>query len=208
MKIYLTRHGETEWNLEKRMHGHKNANLTQRGIEEAKKLGKSLEEIEFDIIYSSPIQRAIDTAEYIRGDKKTKIITHENLKELNFGKWEGMLEKDCSEKYPDQFHNIWYKPEIFEPVEGGERLQELMNRIETWFYEMIKNTEYENVLIVTHGVVNRAFYTVLKKNSIERFWEEPYILNTALTIIDVDNEKIEFKLEADTSHLRVLSTNK
>lgn len=201
MKIYLTRHGETEWNLMKIMHGHKNANLTPKGIEEAKKLGNSLEEIKFDIIYSSPIQRAVDTAKYIRGNRDTNIITDEKLKELNFGKWEGMYEKDCSEIYPEQFNNLWYKPEIFEPVEGGERLQDLMKRIEEWFYDMIKNSEHENILIVTHGVVNRAFYTVLKNNPIERFWEKPYILNTALTVIEVDDEKIDFVLEADISHL-------
>ena len=208
MKIYLTRHGETEWNLMKRMHGHKNANLTQKGIEEAKKLGESLEDIEFDIIYSSPIQRAVDTSKYIRGNKNTKIITEDSLKELNFGKWEGMFEKDCSEKYPEQFNNLWYKPEIFEPVEGGERLQELMKRVEIWFNEIIKKSEYENILIVTHGVVNRAFYTVLKNNPIERFWEKPYILNTALTIIEIKDNNIEFILEADTSHLKELAKNK
>lgn len=208
MNIYLTRHGETEWNLIKKMHGHKNANLTQKGIEEAKRLGESLEDIEFDIIYTSPIQRAVDTSTYIRGNKDTEIIPQESLKELNFGVWEGMFEKDCSEKYPEQFSNLWYKPEIFEPVEGGERLQDLMKRIEIWFNENIKNAEYENVLIVTHGVVNRAFYTVLKNNPIERFWEKPYILNTALTIIELNNDKIEFILEADTSHLKELAKNK
>lgn len=208
MKIYLTRHGETEWNLMKKMHGHKNANLTQKGVEEAKKLGKSLEDVEFDIIYSSPIERALDTAKYIRGNKDTEIVTEDSLKELNFGKWEGMFEEDCSENYPEQFNNLWYKPEVFEPVEGGERLQDLMKRVEIWFNENIKNSEYKNVLVVTHGVVNRAFYTVLKNNPIERFWEKPYILNTALTIIEMNNDNLEFVLEADTSHLKELAKNK
>ncbi|MGL5347744.1 MAG: histidine phosphatase family protein [Peptostreptococcaceae bacterium] len=208
MKIYLTRHGETEWNLIKKMHGHKNANLTQKGVDAAKKLGYSLDDVEFDIIYSSPIERALDTAKYIRGNKTTKIATEDSLKELNFGKWEGMFEKDCSEEYPEQFNNLWYKPEVFEPVEGGERLQELMQRIEIWFNENIKNSKYENILIVTHGVVNRAFYTVLKNNPIEKFWEEPYILNTALTIIEINENKIEFILEADTSHLKEFAKNK
>ena len=208
MKIYLTRHGETEWNLTKKMHGHKNANLTEKGVEEAKKLGKSLEDIEFDIIYSSPIERALDTAKHIKGNKTTEIVTEDSLKELNFGKWEGMFEKDCSEQYPEQFNNLWYKPELFEPVEGGERLQELMKRIEIWFNENIKNSKYENILIVTHGVVNRAFYTVLKNNPIGRFWEEPYILNTALTIIEINDNNLEFILEADISHLKELAKNK
>lgn len=201
MKIYLTRHGQTEWNTEKRMHGHKNAPLTEQGIEGAKKLGKKLDDINFDCIYSSPLPRALDTAKYIRGNKDTEIITDESLKEINFGKWEGMLEKDAKEDNPEQFYNLWNKPEEFKPVEGGEKIDDVVKRIEDWFEELINESKYENVLIVTHGVVKRAFYTVLKNNSIEKFWDEPHISNTSLTIIDVVNDNIEFILEADTSHL-------
>lgn len=201
MKIYITRHGLTEWNVQKRMHGHKNANLTQEGIDGAKKLGKSLENIEFDCIYSSPSQRALDTAKYIRGNKDTKIITSDCLKELNFGKWEGMLEVDAEKYNPEQFYNLWNKPDVYKPVEGGEKIEELIERVKTWFYNTIKNSEYENILIVTHGVVKRAFYTFLKNNRIENFWDEPHISNTSLTIIEVNNDKIEFILEADVSHL-------
>ncbi|MGL5717438.1 MAG: histidine phosphatase family protein [Paraclostridium sp.] len=201
MRVYLTRHGLTEWNVEKRMHGHKNANLTQQGIEGAKKLGQSIEHIKFDCIYSSPSPRALDTAKYIRGNKDTQIITTEYLKEINFGKWEGMLEVDAEKYNPEQFYNIWNKPELFNPVEGGEKIEDLIERVKTWFYSILESQQYENVLIVTHGVVKRAFYTFLKENKIENFWDEPHISNTSLTIIDIKDDKIEFVLEADTSHL-------
>lgn len=201
MRVYLTRHGLTEWNVEKRMHGRKNANLTPEGIEGAKKLGKSLENIEFDCIYSSPSPRALDTAKYIRGNKDTKIVTSEFLKEINFGKWEGMLEVDAEKDNPEQFYNLWNKPEVFEPVQGGEKIEDLIERVKNWFYSIIENTQDENILIVTHGVVKRAFYTFIKNNEIKNFWDEPHISNTSLTIIDINNNKIEFVLEADTSHL-------
>ncbi|QIB27248.1 histidine phosphatase family protein [Caloranaerobacter azorensis] len=90
MKIYITRHGETEWNKLGKMQGWKDSNLTIKGIEDAKKLGKSLAHIEFDKIYCSPLRRAIDTANYIKGDKNTEIIITESLKEMGFGSWEGM----------------------------------------------------------------------------------------------------------------------
>lgn len=201
MRVYLTRHGLTEWNIEKRMHGHKNANLTQKGIEEAKKLGKSLENIEFDCIFSSPSPRALDTAKYIRGKKDTKIVTSDFLKEINFGKWEGMLEVDAEKDNPEQFYNLWNRPELFEPVEGGEKIEELINRVKSWFFSIIEDSKYENVLIVTHGVVKRAFYTFLKNNEIKSFWDEPHISNTSLTIIDINRDSINFILEADISHL-------
>ena len=203
MKIYLTRHGQTQWNTEKRMHGHKNANLTEQGIEGAKRLGKRLENIDFDCIYSSPLERALDTAKYIRGNKDTQIITSEYLKEINFGKWEGMLEEDAKEDNPDQFYNLWNKPELFQPVEDGEKIEDLIERIKVWFFETVNNSQHENILIVTHGVVKRGFYTFLKNNNIESFWDDPHISNTSLTIIDTKDDKIEFILEADTSHLDI-----
>ena len=202
MRVYLTRHGLTEWNIEKRMHGHKNANLTKEGIEDAKKLGKSLENIEFDCIYSSPSQRALDTARYIRGSKDTKIIISESLKEINFGKWEGMLEVDAEKDNPEQFYNLLNRPELFNPVEGGEKIEDVINRVKRWFFSIIQEIEYDNILIVTHGVVKRTFYTFLKNNKIENFWDDPHIANTSLTIIEVNNNDIKFILEADTSHLK------
>lgn len=201
MRVYLTRHGLTEWNVEKRMHGHKNANLTDEGIEGAKKLGKRLGNIEFDCIYSSPLPRALDTAKYIRGDKDTEIVISDFLKEINFGKWEGMLEVDAEKDNPEEFYNLWNKPESFEPVEGGEKIEEVIDRVKTWFFNILQGSQDENILIVTHGVVKRAFYTFLKNKKVENFWDDPHISNTSLTVIDINGENIEFILEADVSHL-------
>lgn len=201
MRVYLTRHGLTEWNVEKRMHGHKNANLTDEGIEGAKKLGKRLGNIEFDCIYSSPLPRALDTAKYIRGDKDTEIVISDFLKEINFGKWEGMLEVDAEKDNPEEFYNLWNKPESFEPVEGGEKIEEVIERVKTWFFGILQGSQDENILIVTHGVVKRAFYTFLKNKKVENFWDDPHISNTSLTVIDINGDSIEFILEADISHL-------
>ena len=202
MKIYLTRHGETEWNVEKRKHGHKNANLTKKGIEDAKKLSKRLEDVSFDCIYSSPAPRAIDTAKYIRGNKDTEIITTEYLREINFGKWEGMLEVDAEKLNPEQFYNIWNRPKIYEPTEGGEKFEDVINRVKHWFYDMISNSnKEENILIVTHGVVTRAIFALLKDTKVEDFWNGPEILNTSLTVLEAKDNKISILLEADASHL-------
>lgn len=85
MNIYIARHGETKWNVEGRMQGFKNSDLTQRGISDARSLGESLKNIDFDYIYSSPLGRALDTAKYIRKDDSINIILDDSLKELNLG---------------------------------------------------------------------------------------------------------------------------
>ena len=112
MKIYITRHGATQWNKEGRMQGWQDSNLTEIGVDNAKKLGESLQHIDFDYIYCSPLGRAFDTAKYIRGNKKTEIIKIEDLKEMGFGIWEGMDHEKVKELYPSQQFNFWNKPHL------------------------------------------------------------------------------------------------
>ncbi|WP_412973888.1 histidine phosphatase family protein [Paenibacillus sp. OAS669] len=87
--LYLTRHGETEWNVEGKLQGHKDSPLTNLGKRQAKWLGASLKEIEFDAIYSSPSPRTYQTAEIIREERKIELSSCDSLKEIGLGSWEG-----------------------------------------------------------------------------------------------------------------------
>jgi broad specificity phosphatase PhoE len=200
MKIYITRHGETQWNKEVRMQGWQDSNLTQKGIDNAKKLGESLKDIRFDYIYCSPLGRAVDTANYIRGNKDTEIIKIESLREMGFGAWEGMENEKIKELYPLQQFNFWKKPHLYESVDG-ESFDELNERVKRVFYDIINNTSGENILIVTHTVVIKAIFAMIKNYSLEDFWSKPFMYDTCLTILEVANKKIEIVLEADISHL-------
>jgi broad specificity phosphatase PhoE len=88
-KIYFTRHGETVWNRQGRFQGHKNSDLTDKGILAAELLSYRVEDIELDYIVSSPLMRAYNTAEIVRGNKDIEIIKHEGLKEINLGNIKG-----------------------------------------------------------------------------------------------------------------------
>lgn len=201
MKIYLTRHGETEWNKELRMQGWKNSNLTEKGIEDAKSLGKHLKNINFDLIYSSPLKRALDTAKYIRGMKNTKIVINENFKEMNFGLWEGMNEEELTKKYPKEYEIFLQKPQLFKPF-GGETFTEFVNRIEKGLYDVIdNNSDTDNILIVAHAVVIKAIMKIVKGYGIEKLWSLPFIRGTSVTVLEVENRNIKILLEGDTSHV-------
>lgn len=78
MKIYLTRHGETQWNIEKRLQGWKDSELTEKGVNNALKLGDRLFNTEFNAIYTSPSQRAYQTANYVSLDRKIRLILMKN----------------------------------------------------------------------------------------------------------------------------------
>ncbi|SHH45160.1 phosphoglycerate mutase [Caloranaerobacter azorensis DSM 13643] len=204
MKIYITRHGETEWNKLGKMQGWKDSNLTIKGIEDAKKLGKSLAHIEFDKIYCSPLRRAIDTANYIKGDKNTEIIITESLKEMGFGSWEGMEYSKISESYPTQHFNFWNKPHLYKPIDG-ESFDVLFDRVQKVLNDIINCNNYgDNILIVTHAVVIKAIYAIIKNYSLENFWNPPFIHGTCLTILEIKDNEIQIVLEADISHLEKL----
>ena len=89
MRIYLVRHGETELNRKKCYYGHMDTVLTEHGIEQARLLGDCFRDFSFDMVISSPLKRAVHTAEYILGAKKQQIIYDERLCEQDFGIFEG-----------------------------------------------------------------------------------------------------------------------
>ncbi len=201
MNIYIARHGETKWNVEGRMQGFKNSDLTQRGISDARSLGESLKNIDFDYIYSSPLGRALDTAKCIRKDDDIKIILDDSLKELNLGLWEGMTYEEIKEKYPTQYNNFREHPELFES-QGGENFSELIKRVEEGLSNIIKDEDHKNILIVTHTCVIKAIAIIVKGEYVKNFWNPPFINNASLTILEVIDKEIKVLLEADVSHLK------
>ena len=200
MRLFITRHGETEWNRKGRMQGWQNSNLTEKGIENAKKLGERLKTVELDYIYCSPLGRAIETAKYIKGDKTTEILIKEALKEMGFGCWEGKEHEEIVERYPEQRHNFWNEPHIYQPVDG-ESYEELLLRVSAVIEEIAGDTSCQNVLIVTHAAVIKAIYSIIKNNPLEEFWGPPYIYDTCLTVLEIVAGEVKCILEADISHL-------
>jgi probable phosphoglycerate mutase len=101
--LYLTRHGQTTWNVEHRVQGHLNSPLTDLGLEQASRLGYALSDVHFDAIYSSPSPRALRTAEIIRGTRPSRIIPHDSLREMHMGDWEGLRFDEIESTYPVQY---------------------------------------------------------------------------------------------------------
>ncbi|MDK2584558.1 histidine phosphatase family protein [Romboutsia sedimentorum] len=200
MKIYITRHGQTEWNVEGRMQGAKNSNLTQQGKKEALNLGNSLKDTKIDYIYTSPLTRAYDTALLIKSDREIDVEVYENLKEMNFGIWEGMHSDDVVRDYEEEHYKFWNEPHLYTPI-GGETFESLINRVKIALSDIINQNKGENILLVTHTVVIKAIYAIVKDYEIKDFWNPPYIKNTCVTILECNEGSYKFILEADTSHV-------
>lgn len=199
MKLYITRHGTTEWNIERRLQGWADSPLTEDGRNRAIKLGKSLKDIDFDMIYSSPQQRALSTAKFINGDKNTEIKIHDGLKELRYGLWEGMYISDIEKNYPEDYYSYKNTPEQYLP-EDGESIMDLFQRVKSFLKE-ITTKDYKNILIVSHGITIKVLIAIIKELSWEEFSSLEVYTGTALNICELKDDRFEFLLEGDISHL-------
>jgi probable phosphoglycerate mutase len=182
------------------MQGWLNSDLTEKGIANAKKLGEHLKHIDFDYICCSPLGRAQETASHILGNKDTQIVYNDDFKEMNFGKWEGMMHDDVKEQYTEQQHNFWNAPHLFQAIDG-ESYEQFIDRIRLGLEDLIRNSKFKNILLVTHAAVIKAIFTIIEERPLENFWAPPFTYDTCLSIIEVENGEFRVLMEPDISHL-------
>lgn len=199
--LYLTRHGETLWNIDKRMQGWGNSPLTDLGIRQAESLSERLNDTVIDVIYSSPIERAYKTAEIIRKDRDIDIITHEGLKEIHVGEWEGLTVDEISsnEVYAEQLENYFYNPSEYKPF-GGETIDGLAERCEKAIKDIITKNKEKTVLVVTHGIALKMIMMYFMKVTKEEIMKQPVMGQAGLTKIEIYNNNFNIILNNDTSH--------
>lgn len=199
MKLYIIRHGTTKWNVEGKLQGRKDSELTEEGVNRAIMLRYRLEDVDFDMIYSSPQNRALETAKIFKGHRNTEIITHESLCELGFGTWEGMEISEIERKFPKEYHSYTKEPESYTPLDG-ESFDELFIRVQN-FLDDIARLDAKNILVVTHGVTIKAILAIIKGLSLKEFSSIPVYTGTALNICHISQDKIEILLEGDITHI-------
>ncbi len=200
LNLYITRHGETEWNVEGRMQGWKNSNLTEKGIVNAQALGKRLENVDFKAIYSSSSERALHTAQLIRGDRKIALISDENLREINLGSWEGKLKHEFDGSDREGLDTFWNRPHLYR-AKSGEDFFQVRSRVEAVLQRIIDENKDCNVMIVTHAVIVKTILAIFKAIPVEKLWEQPFIHGTSLSIVEVSPDfHVKVSMEGDMSH--------
>ncbi len=186
MRVYLIRHGETEWNRALRLQGQSDIPLNDIGIELAEITADAIKDIRFDRIYSSPLIRAVKTAEIIRGDRALDIITDDRLSEICFGEGEGLRIPPRDGDSTNPIYKFEFDTEHYIPPAGGETFDEIYERTaDFWDKELLPlEGRYENVLIAGHGGMNRAILNRLMNVPLKDFWKIK-LDNCAISIIEV-----------------------
>lgn len=167
MRIYLVRHGETELNKKQCYYGHTDVALSENGISQAKQLGEYFKNHTFDMVISSPLQRAVHTAKYILRDRPQQIVLDERLSEQNFGIFEGFTYGELLEMYPDEFRD-WNSNFSNYRIPEGESFSDVRQRIDS-FIEGLSKKNKEVLLVAHKGTLGHLLASSLRM-PLEGYW--------------------------------------
>jgi broad specificity phosphatase PhoE len=151
--ILLSRHGESEWNRDRRWQGHADPPLTERGREQADELARKLAEAPLDAVYASDLRRAWETAEIVAKARGIPVVTDPMLREIDVGEWSGLTTTEIEKRFPEGFRRH---------VEGGDGWAEgephaaMSERIIAAVSRIAGSYPCGHVLCVLHGGVIRA----------------------------------------------------
>ncbi len=147
----LVRHGQTDWNVARRYQGQQDIPLNAEGIKQARNLAILLKDETFDAIYSSDLQRAMQTAVILQESRQGKVIADTRLQEIGFGEWEGTCLDDMREAFATRFALSQKDPAV--PIApGGESVFAVSLRTREFGDEISQQFPDGNVLVVTHGL--------------------------------------------------------
>jgi broad specificity phosphatase PhoE len=199
--LILVRHGETLWNVEKVFRGRADVSLDELGIRQAELLGKYLSNWRLEAIYSSPVKRALDTANIIARYQNVAVRIAEGLTDFDFGEWQSLPEQEVMRLYPDLL-NEWHSNPHKVRMPGGESLEDAKKRAVEVVNDVLSKHQ-GSVALVSHRVVIKVLicYLLGLDNSHFRNINQDV---AGITIFDYADGRFVLTRHNDTSHLREL----
>ncbi len=201
-RLYLVRHGETEWNKSLKYQGHRDIPLSEEGRAQAGKIALRLSTEKFNAVYASDLSRAMQTAQIISAFHGLEVKALPELRETNFGLWEGLTYSEIDQ----QFHDVmkgWRSNPRDTKIPEGESLGEVADRCWAGLNKIIDENPGGNVLVVAHGgIIRIAVATVLGMN-LNEYWKIKQD-NVSLNIIEFySKDRAIVCLLNDTNHLNM-----
>ncbi|MGM9477462.1 histidine phosphatase family protein [Pedobacter sp. GSP4] len=184
LKVYLLRHGETTYNADgNRYCGRTDAELTTKGLRQAKFVFEQLRDTKIDEVFSSPLFRAKRTAEIASGERK--VITDERLIEIDFGKWEGKTKEEFIAEDAPLWDNWTNAPENFKAGGTGESGTEIIARLNSFYDDLISKYNGKTIMVVGHNGINRLFMAHKLGMPLKNY-RQLVQENSAITLIEFD----------------------
>jgi broad specificity phosphatase PhoE len=153
--VYLARHGESDWNVERRWQGHADRPLTERGRAQAEALAEKLAGVHLDAVYASDLRRAWETAQVVAAPRGLEVVRLPELREVDVGSWSGFTRDECADRFPDAFLR-WQ--EGGSGWDDGESYEDMGVRIVGAVQRLAAEHPDGAILVVSHGGPIRAVH--------------------------------------------------
>ncbi len=193
MKIYLIRHGETDLNKHKCLQGQSDFQLNDYGRKLAEITGEALREVPFDLVFSSPLSRAYETAMLVLRDRTIPVIKDTRIQEISFGEFEGKsYHPEHYELSDPDFVNFFIAPEAYKTPKNGENFASVIKRTGEFWTEITTNPDYQDktILVSTHGCALKAILANIRHTPIAQFWGSGVHKNCAVTIVEISENSL------------------
>jgi len=193
MKLYIVRHGETNYNKKYLLQGEVDLELNEYGRQLARLTADGLRTVHFERAYCSPLIRARETAQIILGERKVPLYPDDRIREISFGEYEGLCYRGEGYNVPDpEFNDFFDAPEKYKTPPGGESLRAVIERTGEFWESLIHDPENEGktILIVSHGGAIRGLLSYIQKSPIEKYWGNGLHRNCAVAVLEVSGGSI------------------
>ena len=197
--IILARHGETEWNAEEIFRGRVDVELNETGIREAELLAEHLSYMTIAAVYSSPLKRALQTAEMIARHHDVKVEVSPQLIDLDYGEWQGLSHETVRDRY-GQFYHEWLNSPQLVKMPAGESLGDVRKRAISLVEDITAKVEGA-IVLVSHRVVHKVLICALLALDISHFWN--IRIDTAgISVFAYEDDRFVLTKHNDTSFLK------
>lgn len=200
MKIFLIRHGESEWNRLNKVQGLGDPGLSLEGKAQAEAVAKALAKQKIDLVYTSPLLRAKQTAQAIACAGDSPIKELDGLREIILGVWEGKSFEEISQLFKKDYQ-LWLKHPSQTKIAKAEKMNSFRKRVLSVFKSVVKNNTDKNIAIVTHNGVISIFLSYILKGDFDKLFHLVSINNASITVIRFESGKFSVSLVNDTCHL-------
>jgi broad specificity phosphatase PhoE len=199
-RLFLVRHGTTEWNQEEIFRGRADCELNDTGRAEAQALSDLFRDTTIHSIYSSPLSRALETARAVALPKGLAVIPDPAFIDIDYGQWQGLPLKEVEEKFPD-LYRLWQKHPQKVTFPGGESLAQVRARAWEGLARRIRENDGKTIFIVSHRVVTKTLICAILGLDDSHFWQikqDPAAVNG----FEISGGQWIASLINDTCHLK------
>ncbi len=169
MKLFLVRHCQTDWNLNHRIQGSSDINLNEEGLRQSSALASWFRQFKIDAVYSSPMRRAVETAERIAKNFNLEVKTLNGLRELNHGVLEGESSLEVWNRHGELLRR-WIENPMNIKLPGGESIADLKERVSNAIDEILEKHRNDNVVVVGHHFTNLIIISIAIGLDLRNIW--------------------------------------